>query len=240
MNPNKILIFFLWIIPFVASAQKSTKSTRPSNASFYHNRFHGQETSNGETYNKDDFTAAHKTYPFNTLLLVKNKKTNKSVVVRVNDRGPFKRSRVLDLSYAAAKKIGMVPLGVVPVKIEVLKYLDGASFSDSLFGENNTWDCFGNRKQLSNTTVFIWKTNNWKHAFYMASSIVLDYHMDSLVIKTNGENKNRLYSLLVTGIDDSNKAEALVALFKKDGFTKTTILKQAPLKVGQHVDQSLR
>ncbi|HQW00596.1 MAG TPA: septal ring lytic transglycosylase RlpA family protein, partial [Bacteroidia bacterium] len=76
-----------------------------NNASFYHDRFHGQETSNGESYNKNDFTAAHRTLPFNTFLLVTNTLNDKSVVVRVNDRGPFKKSRVIDLTRSAAIKI---------------------------------------------------------------------------------------------------------------------------------------
>ena len=75
-----------------------------NNASFHHDRFHGQETSNGESYNKNDFTAAHRTLPFNTFLLVTNTLNDKSVVVRVNDRGPFKKSRVIDLTRSAAIK----------------------------------------------------------------------------------------------------------------------------------------
>jgi len=67
------------------------------------------------------YTAAHRKLPFGTLVRVTNLYNGKSVVVRINDRGPFKRKRIIDLSYAAAKKIGMIEAGVVKVRIEVLK-----------------------------------------------------------------------------------------------------------------------
>lgn len=81
---------------------------------------HGYRTSSGERYNRLDFTCAHKTLPFNTLLKVTNPKNNKSVVVRVNDRGPFKRHRQLDLSYAAAKELDMLRAGVLPLLVQIV------------------------------------------------------------------------------------------------------------------------
>lgn len=89
-------------------------------ASWYGRKFHGRKTSNGEVYNMYAMTAAHKTLPFGTHVRVHNLKNNRWVDVRVNDRGPFVRNRIIDLSYAAAKKIGMVGPGTVPVKIVAL------------------------------------------------------------------------------------------------------------------------
>ncbi len=89
--------------------------------SFYADKFQGRLTSNGEKYDKNKFTAAHKTLPFNTKLKVTNPDNGKSVIVRVNDRGPFVAGRDLDLSYAAAKKIGLVAHGVKKMKIEVIE-----------------------------------------------------------------------------------------------------------------------
>jgi rare lipoprotein A len=90
-------------------------------ASYYGNEFHGRKTASGETYNQHDLTCAHRKLPFGTMLKVTNVKNNKSVIVRVNDRGPWVKGRIIDLSYAAAKKIGMVEDGVVRVKIVVVK-----------------------------------------------------------------------------------------------------------------------
>ena len=87
------------------------------NASWYGKKFHGRKTANGETYNMYAKTAAHKTLPMNTDLLVRNLNNGKETVVRVNDRGPFVRGRIIDLSYKAAGEIGLVQSGVAKTKI---------------------------------------------------------------------------------------------------------------------------
>lgn len=90
-------------------------------ASWYGPGFNGRLTANGERYNMDGLTAAHRTLPFGTEVRVTNRHNGKSVVVRINDRGPFHGNRVIDLSRKAATSIGMVGSGVAPVKIEVLE-----------------------------------------------------------------------------------------------------------------------
>ncbi len=87
-------------------------------ASWYGPGFHGRKTASGERYDMHDFTAAHKTLPFGTRLRVTNEKTGKSIIVRVNDRGPYIHGRILDLSFAAAKELGYT--GVAKLKIERL------------------------------------------------------------------------------------------------------------------------
>jgi len=84
-------------------------------ASWYGPRFHGRRTANGETFNTNDLTAAHRTLPFGTRLKVINERTGRSVVVRTNDRGPYAHGRVIDLSRASAQAIGI--LGVAPVSL---------------------------------------------------------------------------------------------------------------------------
>jgi len=90
-------------------------------ASYYSDEFQGRKTASGETYNKWDFTCAHKKLPFGTKLKVTNLKNGRSVAVRVNDRGPWIKGRIIDLSYAAAKKLDMIKDGVVKVKIELTR-----------------------------------------------------------------------------------------------------------------------
>ena len=92
------------------------------NASWYGPDFHGKLTSNGETYNMYDMTAAHKTLPMNTIVKVTNKRNGLSTVVRINDRGPFVATRIIDLSNKAAHEIKMVGAGTAPVTIEVLGF----------------------------------------------------------------------------------------------------------------------
>jgi len=89
-------------------------------ASWYGGEFHGRLTSSKEIYDMNDLTAAHNTLPLGTQVAVTNLNNGQSVVVRINDRGPFAKNRVIDLSYAAARAIGLIGPGTAPVRIEVL------------------------------------------------------------------------------------------------------------------------
>ena len=89
--------------------------------SFYAAKFHGKRTASGEKFSSKLLTAAHLTFPFGTLLMVTNPRNNQSVIVRVNDRGPHTRGRLLDISRAAAERLGITRRGVAQVEIEVLK-----------------------------------------------------------------------------------------------------------------------
>lgn len=89
-------------------------------ASWYGHPFHGRKTANGETYNMHADTAAHKTLPMNTMLLVRNLDNGRSTVVRINDRGPFVQDRIIDLSYAKAQEVGLVGNGLAKVEIVAL------------------------------------------------------------------------------------------------------------------------
>ena len=86
-------------------------------ASYYAHKYHGRTTASGERFDMNDLTAAHKTLPFGTRVRVTNLDNGKSVTVRVNDRGPFVKGRVIDLSLAAAKKVDMVHAGLANVEV---------------------------------------------------------------------------------------------------------------------------
>lgn len=103
-----------------ASFDLKVVSTFTGKATYYADKFQNQKTASGEVYKKSKFTAAHKDLPFNTLVKVTNLKNGKSVVVKINDRGPFGRDREIDLSYIAAKSIDMIADGVVDVKVDIL------------------------------------------------------------------------------------------------------------------------
>ena len=89
--------------------------------SYYGKKFQGKRTSSGEIFDMNKLTCAHKTLPFGTRLKVINESNGKSVVVRVNDRGPFVAGRDLDLSFAAARKIGLIGIGVKKLKVIILE-----------------------------------------------------------------------------------------------------------------------
>jgi len=91
-------------------------------ASWYGKDFHGKRTSNGEKYDMNAMTAAHKTLPLGVYVKIRNTDNGNEAIVRVNDRGPFVKGRIIDLSYAAAKKLGVEVVGTAPVRIEALGY----------------------------------------------------------------------------------------------------------------------
>lgn len=86
-------------------------------ASWYGPRFHGRRTANGERYDMNELTAAHPSLPFGTKVGVRNTRTGREVVVRINDRGPFSKNRIIDLSYAAAREVGVVGPGTAAVEL---------------------------------------------------------------------------------------------------------------------------
>jgi rare lipoprotein A len=91
-------------------------------ASWYGKKFHGRKTSNGEIYNMYAMTAAHKTLPMNTMVRVTHLTNGRSIVVRINDRGPFVKSRIIDLSHTGAQRIDMIQAGTAPVRLEIIGF----------------------------------------------------------------------------------------------------------------------
>ncbi len=94
-------------------------------ASYYADDFNGKQTSNGENFDMNSFTAAHRTFPFGTKIRVTNLENSKTVIVRVNDRGPYKEGRMIDLSRGAAQAIDLVRTGTARVRLEVLEWGKG-------------------------------------------------------------------------------------------------------------------
>jgi rare lipoprotein A len=121
MNKNSYLIVVLIVLfktqfSYCQLLGKEFKGT----ASFYANMFHGRKTSSGEKLNNKELTVAHRTLPFNTMLEVTNLTTKKTIVVRVNDRGPYNKSRTIDLTNYGATLLGFADIGVAKVKIRIV------------------------------------------------------------------------------------------------------------------------
>lgn len=112
------------LIPVTKNPKLSYRQSWHGTASYYGKKFHGKKTANGEIYNMYAFTAAHKTLPLGTMVKVTNIANKKSIIVKINDRGPYIQGRIIDLSYAAAKKLDYVGNGTAEVKIKVLKFGD--------------------------------------------------------------------------------------------------------------------
>ncbi|MBB6609744.1 septal ring lytic transglycosylase RlpA family protein [Pontibacter sp. Tf4] len=115
------VIIFLFIGLGQTALAQDSNQTQTGKASWYGSKYHGRKTSSGERYNKNDMTAAHNTLPFGTKVKVTNLANNESVVLRINDRGPYVGKRIIDVSEVAAKQLDMHKQGVAQVKVEVLE-----------------------------------------------------------------------------------------------------------------------
>ena len=116
MPMKKLFSLILLLLVYCPSLLAQGKMIK-GNASYYADKFHGRRTASGEIYNKDSMTCAHLKYPFGTVLKVRNPLNDKTVYVRVTDRGPFHKNRVIDLSRAAARELDIIRAGFSMVEI---------------------------------------------------------------------------------------------------------------------------
>ncbi|MCB1482657.1 MAG: septal ring lytic transglycosylase RlpA family protein [Rhodobiaceae bacterium] len=114
-------IGFALILGIAGSSNNADASSYQGRASWYGPGFHGRKTASGERFNMNAYTAAHRSLPFGTKVRVTNKRNGRSVVVRINDRGPYSGGRILDVSKAAASRLGLVATGTAPVTLQVLR-----------------------------------------------------------------------------------------------------------------------
>ena len=130
---NKYYILFIF---FLGPVFFSLGQTQTGKASFYADKFEGQPTASGEKYKHNKLTAAHKTLPFGTIVRVTNLANGISIDVEINDRGPYIEGRIIDLSKAAAEKLGFINLGIADVKLDVVDPGDGKSKSQPVTIDN--------------------------------------------------------------------------------------------------------
>jgi rare lipoprotein A len=165
-------LFLIFTILFSLSAPLFADYVYKSSAvaSYYADKFHGRKTSNGEIFNMYALTAAHKTLPFNTKIKVTNLSNGKSVIVRVNDRGPFVKGREIDLSKAAAVQLDMIKSGTTKVKLTVLTEGKSGTVKES---KNTTWDiqlgAFSKRENAEALVKKLQKAGFTKYLAYQKS-----------------------------------------------------------------------
>jgi len=158
-------------------------------ASYYAKEFNGKKTASGEIYNMYAKTAAHKTLPFNTMVRVTDMVTHKSDIVRINDRGPYVSGRIIDLSYASAKKLGLINRGVTDVKLEIVG-LDG-KIDKRLLLPVSTQACVGDKCKAS-----IVKSGDSSEPFSLArdnSQQVIEsvYDNNDILVNSNRYNSSQ-------------------------------------------------
>lgn len=198
-------------------------------ASWYGPNFHDKKTSNGEIYNMHLHTAAHKTLPMNTIVKVVSKDTNRSTIVRINDRGPFVEGRIIDLSAAAAKDIDMIKTGTARVNIEVIGF--GGIVSNDAASQSTIIKDMVNSSDLKNE----FKTGNVESSVSGGSFSVQigafrnenganifkethNYNGYSTIIKKSELDGKPIYRVFVTGFKSEDEAKDFINDNKIDGF----------------------
>lgn len=213
--------------PYVALGETYVpmKEARPFSqsgvASWYGKRFHGKKTASGELYNMYAMTAAHPTLPIPSYVKVTNIKNNRSVIVRVNDRGPFKHSRIIDLSYAAAHKLRIISQGSAQVEIEVVTP-ENYSAQNSV----NTETASGTNPLPATPTSTPMVENDTSQFFVQAGAFKHETNANSLkqkilnlgIITRDNINKvynDSLYRLKLGPFDSESKANQIAAEIRK-------------------------
>ena len=181
--------------------------TFSGNASWYGPNFHGKITSSGERYNMYALTAASKTLPLNTYVKVTNLNNGKEAVVRINDRGPFVETRIIDLSYTAARRLGVIKKGVIPVRLEVIS---SSSYSKK-FARRRVVDF---HKKLSTTS---------KKRGYFVQLVSISKKQRALELKRKYQSLNRKYKPYLVAKD--NQYKLLIGKFKTASMAREFISK---------------
>lgn len=178
-------------------------------ASWYGADFHGKRTSNGETYDMYALTAAHKTLPLGVYVKARNKRNGKEVIVRINDRGPFVKERIIDLSYAAAWQLGIADTGTAPVRIEALGYRGDNGSGSMAYRPPASYDTGSYGVQVAAFT----DSNNARR---MADLLKRRYGVSNI---QEAEVKGRLFFRVRVGRYESlKKAEEARGGFERSGY----------------------
>lgn len=213
-------LMILFIFP-VTAQEKNPLYHAKGKASFYARSFEGKKTSNGETFTNKDFTAAHRSLPFNTLVRVLNPDNGRSLVVRINDRGPYIKNRIIDLTQSAARRLGLIRIGIDNVIVDELNILRLTPEIEKVFISNEVVDCLGNKSKLADYSISLWSTSNLLHAIYMASDMYLQEDVPMVYISGRGEGVKRKYFIVLSEIDSKEDMKRMIAHYKKEGFEKT-------------------
>ena len=220
-----VILLFLFFKNIPDENKKEKKYSETGYASFYAEDFHGKQTASGEIFNMADYTAAHRTLPFGTYLKVTNLKNNYSLVVRVNDRGPFAKNRIVDLTEGAARRIGSYKHGVVRVKAEEVNMLRLTPELDSIFNCSSVVDCLGNEETLSGFSISLWSTADLLHAIYIANDIYLKEDVEKVFIVTKNSGDLKRYHVAISGIENRVLVKELKNYFEEKGYMRVGMIK---------------
>ena len=213
-----IFAFALLTTAILATGGPQLSGVQIGKASYYGREFEGRKTASGEIFRNSDFSCAHKKYPFGTILKVINQNNLLSTIVKVNDRGPFVKSRIIDLSETSARSIGIYQRGLATVKIEPLNIIKMTKNLDSTFNCNDVLDCLGNPAKLSGYSISLWRTKNLIHLLYIANELYLNEELENVYVVGFGTNENRTYHIVISNIPNKSETLKQIDLYERKGY----------------------
>ena len=216
-----VLLYFFAFSAYSQQTQSQGDHNDDGKASYYSKSFQGRKTANGESFNNYDYTAAHRSFPFNTYLNVVNKENGYNVIVRVNDRGPYSKNRVIDISEAAARRIGGYKHGLVHVKIEVLDILNLTPELESTYLAAPLVDCLGKiPDDIEGVSLSLWSSFDLIHAIYIANDLYLKEPVDKVYIGNKMVSGKHKYYVIISNIANKAAALALKDKYERKGFMR--------------------
>lgn len=180
-------------------------------ASFYGEKFHGHLTSNGEIYNMYSMTAAHKNLPLPTYVKVTNLNNNKTIIVRVNDRGPFHEGRIIDLSYGAAYKLGFTKKGTAPVKIEAITHFSSPKVTQT--ATNTPVAKEEKTPPKKQNIIQVFASKNKQQAEKLVKALAALYQQPVKVMSEKG-----LHRVIIGPIENASERFLLLQTLKGNGY----------------------
>ena len=202
-------IYGVWYYP-IPSAQGYKED---GIASWYGDDFHGKPTSSGETYDMYAMTAAHKTLPLGTHVKVTNKSNGESVILRINDRGPFVSARIIDLSYTAAHKLGMLQPGTIPVKVEAVQVAEQTQLAGKTVWKSEAVPNF----RFGNFSIQLGAFQQVSNAYKLRGLLQQQFEKISIQ-QPSSQTSERYYRVQVGQYFDLQKAQQDASRLKLNGY----------------------
>lgn len=227
MPPNRgfnqaIIFISIWFNAISVYGQSDhlyiNKSVR-GRASFYAQKFEGRKTSNGEIFSNLNLTAAHRTYPMHSIARVTVVENNRYIFVRINDRGPYAKGRIIDLTEAGATGLDFRHAGTEFVSVRLLEEIQLTQELKQRFNSKNfIHDCLGNTVTLKGKAINAGSFLSLEHALYIGGDLYNDKRLHDVAIKTIQTGKYRRYMVIIHNLRSEDEVNKLIPILYDRGL----------------------
>ncbi len=223
---KQLVLSAILVLPVFFIFGQQHRQSFTGGASYYSKTFENKKTANGEQFSNYDMTCASKTLKFHTFLKVTNLKNQLSTIVRVNDRGPYAKNRVIDLTEQAARVIGTYKRGVTKVSIEIIKPPSNHEIINRQLLQYDISDLNGVQKTANYYSVGIWRTRDLQHAILLAQHLNESEYIQSFYIGRKLNNGRPLYYILILNIESLEEAQKIKDFWERKGFMRVVLMKK--------------